>query len=80
MNTTFVGVKEFRQNLSGYAAKARRNKTRLVVVNRAKPLFTVTPFAEDATLDSLFADILAAEEDIAKKRVRTQEEILAEFA
>lgn len=80
MNTTFVGIKDFRRNISGYAKKARSAKTRFVVVNRNKPLFEVTPFAEDETMDSLFNAVLAAHEDVRKGRVYTQAEMLAEFA
>lgn len=80
MNTTFVGIKEFRQDISGYAKKARNAKTRFVVVNRNKPLFEVTPFEEDETLGSLFNAIRAAKEDVRKGRVYTQDQILAEFA
>ena len=79
MNTTFVGIKEFRQNISGYVKRARGANVRFVVVNHNKPLFEVTPFAEDETLDSLFADILVAEEDIVKGKVYTQDAILAEL-
>ena len=80
MNTTFVGIREFRRNISWYAKKARGAKTRFIVISRNKPLFEVTPFAEDETLDSLFADILAAEKDVAERKVYTQDEILAELA
>ena len=79
MNTTFVGIKDFRQDISGYAKKARNAKMRFVIMNRNKPLFEVTPFAEDETMDSLFNAVLAAKEDVRKGRVYTQDQILAEF-
>lgn len=80
METKFVGVKEFRQNIADFAKKARTKKTRFVVVNRNKPLFEITPFAEDETLGSLFNDILLAKKDVKEGRIHTEEAILAEFS
>ena len=76
MNTTFVGVKEFRKNMAKYAVKARKAKGRFVVMNRNKPLFEIAPFPEDASLEKLFAEVLKAERDIASGRYRTHEQIL----
>jgi prevent-host-death family protein len=80
INTKFIGVKDFRTNISDYVKRARKTNVRFVVVSHNKPLFEVTPFAEDETLDTLFADILAAQRDVKEGRVYTQEEILAELA
>lgn len=80
MNTKFVGVREFRQDIAGYAKRARNPKTRFVVVSRSKPLFEITPFAENETIESLFNDILAAKRDIAEGKVYTEDEVLAELA
>lgn len=80
MDTKFVGIKEFRQNISEYVRKARKANTRFVVVNHNKPLFEMMPFDEDETLDSLFSDVLKAKKDVAEGKVYTQEQILAELA
>jgi len=80
MVTKLIGIKEFRANISEYAKKARKGNVRFVVMNRNNPLFELKPFAEDAELDSLFADILKAKEDIRRGRVYSQEDILAEFS
>jgi len=80
MVTKLVGIKEFRANISEYAKKARKGNVRFIVMNRNNPLFELKPFAEDAELDSLFADILKAKEDIKRGRVYSQEDILAEFS
>ena len=79
MNTKFIGIKEFRQNIADYAKKARAAKTRFVIVNRNKPLFEITPFKEEETLDSFFAAVQMAKKDVAAGRVYTEAEILAEL-
>jgi len=79
METKFIGIKEFRQNISDFAKKAQANKTKFVVVNRNKPLFELVPFKEGTTLDSFFNDVLAAKKDVQEGRVHTQEEILSEL-
>jgi len=80
MNTKFIGVKEFRQNISDYAKEARRADMRLIIVNRNKPLFELKPFAADQTLDSLFTELTKAEKDIKAGKFITQEAMLAELA
>lgn len=79
MNTQFVGIKDFRQKIAEYAKKARTQKTRYIVVSHKKPLFEVTPFEDGETLDSFFADILEAKEDVSKGRVYSEEEVLAQI-
>jgi prevent-host-death family protein len=79
MNTKFIGVKEFRQNMADYAKKARTNKTRYVVMNRSKPLFAITPFEEEENYDSLYESVMKAKADVAAGRVYTQEEVMKEF-
>ena len=79
MNTKFIGIKEFRQNISDYAKKARGLQTRFVVMSRNKPLFELKPFEKDETLDSLFAEVKKAEQDIKAGHFYTHEEILKEL-
>ena len=79
MNTKFIGIKDFRSNIADYAKRARKGDARYVVVNRNKPLFEVTPFSEDETLDSLFSDIVKAERDVEAGHFYTHEEILNEL-
>jgi prevent-host-death family protein len=80
MTTQFINVREFRTNMADYAKKARKTGARFVVTSRNKPLFELTPFAEDATLDTLFADIVVAKKDVEEGRVHSEKNILAEFA
>jgi hypothetical protein len=79
MNTKFIGIKEFRQNIADYAKQARTAKTRFVVVNRTTPLFELKPFPEDSTLDSLFAELVTAEKSVKQGRFYTHEEVLKEL-
>lgn len=76
MNTKFIGVKDFRQNIANYAALARKGKIRFVVMNRNKPLFEIKPFADDETLDSFVAEVIEAERDVAAGNVYTQDEVM----
>ena len=79
MNTKFIGIKDFRQNISDYAKRARKESVRFVIMNRNKPLFELKPFAEDTTLDSFVSEVLTAEKDVAKGNFHTQEEIMKEL-
>lgn len=79
MNTKFIGIKEFRQNIADYAKQARAAKTRFVIVNRTTPLFELKPFAEEATLDSLFTELVSAEKDVAQGHFYTHDEVLKEL-
>ena len=74
MTTKFIGVKEFRQNISSYVKGA--SNIRYVVMNHKKPLFEVRPFEADAELESIFESILRAKEDVRKGRLHTQAEVL----
>lgn len=79
MNTKFLGIKDFRQNIAKYAERARKGDTRFIVMNRNKPLFEVKPFAEDVYLDSFVASIVQAEADVKKGNFHTQDEVMKEL-
>ena len=76
MNTKFIGVKDFRQNISDYAKRARKSDVRYIVMNRNKPLFEIKAFADDEYLDIFVADVLKAEADVARGNSHTHEEVL----
>lgn len=69
MNTKFVGIKDFRQNISDYAKLAQKGDAQFVIMKRNKPLFEIKPFAEDVYLDSFAASMVEAEADISANRV-----------
>ena len=75
MVTKFIGVKDFRQNMSEYAKKAQTNKVRLVVMNRNKPLFEITPFSEDDSYDSLYAQVEKSRKEVAVGKFYTSAEV-----
>ncbi|MCA9362082.1 type II toxin-antitoxin system Phd/YefM family antitoxin [Candidatus Kaiserbacteria bacterium] len=76
MNTKFVGVKEFRQNISDYAKKAQQGKSRFVVMNRNKPLFEIKPFKNGEFTDEFVASVRQGEADMAAGRVYTEAEVM----
>ena len=77
MVTKFIGIKEFRQNISSYADKARESDSRFVVMNRTRPLFEITPFGKDSELDDVVARLAQAERDVKAGRTYTHEEVIA---
>ena len=80
MNTVFIGVKDFRQNMAKYAKKAQKRTTRFVVMNHNVPLFEVTPFDEDASLESVFEKVIAAQADVASGKFYTHDEMKKSLA
>jgi hypothetical protein len=78
MTTTFVSIKEFRQNIASFAADAQTmaGKKRYIVMSHSKPLFEIKPFARNTKLDALMADIAAAEDDIKHGRLHSHQEVL----
>ena len=79
MNTKFIGVKDFRQNMSKYAKQAQSGKSRLVVMSRNTPLFAIEPFGKGETYDSLYNAVTKAKADISAGRVHSEAEIMSEF-
>ena len=75
MTTKLIGIKEFRQNISDFAKRARKGDVRFVVMNRNKPLFELKPFAKDEEMENIFLDVIKAEKDVREGRVHSQEQI-----
>ena len=76
MVTKLIGVKEFRQNMAKYSAKAKRNGWRYVVLNRNMPIFEVKPFSKkEAIMEKLAADIAEARQQVRDGKVYTMEEV-----
>ncbi len=77
MITKLIGVKEFRQNMAKYSAKAKRNGWRYVVLNRNVPIFEVKPLSKkEAMREKLAADIAEARAEVKAGRARPMEEVL----
>ena len=79
MNTKFIGIKDFRQNISRYAKQAKRGKTRVVITKHDDPIFELKPVAEEEYSDEVVARVLAAEADVAKGNYYTHEEVVEEL-
>lgn len=77
MNTKFIGVKDFRQNMADYAKKARNKTSRYVIMSRNIPLFELKPFDEDETLESFFNEIMEAKADVEAGRIFSHDEIVS---
>ncbi|HEX3099621.1 MAG TPA: hypothetical protein VHQ41_01470 [Patescibacteria group bacterium] len=77
MTTKFVGVKEFRQNIAKFAKSSKKNKQRLVILNRNVPIFEVRPISEkDFTLEKLSSKIERGLKDVKAGRVYTQAQVM----
>lgn len=76
MTTHFVGVKEFRQNLSKLSERARKKNERFIILRNNEPILEVRPLSKkDAALETLIRDIEEAEEDVKAGRVYTLEDV-----
>ena len=76
MVTKLIGVKEFRQNMAKYSAKAKKHGWRYVVLNRNVPIFEVKPFSKkEAIMEKLAADIAEARQQVRDGKVYTMEEV-----
>ena len=76
MTTSFIGLKELRNNLTKLADSARRRKRRYIVMRKNRPLFELRPLSEEDAVRAAFAhDIKEAEADVRAGRVHTPEEI-----
>jgi PHD/YefM family antitoxin component YafN of YafNO toxin-antitoxin module len=79
MNTKFIGVKEFRQNMAQYAKQAQKKQVRYVVMNRNKPLFEISAFDEDENYDSMYEALMLAKADVAAGNFLTNEQVIKKF-
>ena len=76
MTTKFIGIKEFRQNISKIAKSSKKNNQRLIVLNRNTPIFEVNPLSDsDQTLESLAMGIQQGLADVKAGRVYTQAQV-----
>ncbi|TSC55444.1 MAG: hypothetical protein Greene101420_923 [Parcubacteria group bacterium Greene1014_20] len=78
----YVGVKEFRQNMSGHIRQSRRNKTKLMILRRNVPIFEVVPLDSVVPIDmegeikpSILRKIEKARADVRAGRFYTHEEV-----
>lgn len=76
MTTLFVGIKEFRANMSKIMAAAIKNKQKIVVRSKDEPLFELRPLSKKEVISAKFAlAIKKGEEDFKNGRWHTLEEV-----
>jgi PHD/YefM family antitoxin component YafN of YafNO toxin-antitoxin module len=76
MTTQFIGIKEFRQNISALQKKALKEELRYVVMNKNVPVLEVRPLDEKSVvLEHLLHEIAEAREDVKRGRVVSQEKL-----
>jgi len=79
-SSTFVGLKEFRRDVSKYAKQAKDGTTKVVVTSHNKPLFMITPLEDEIYTAAVLEAVAEAKADVAAGRVYTHEEIRAELS
>jgi len=80
MNTKFIGVKEFRQNMAKLAKRAQDKNERLVVLRKNEPIFEVRPFKNgENVLTRLLNELQEAQAEVSSGKFYTEEEIIKEF-
>ena len=80
MTTKFIGIKDFRQNISGYTNEAKIKNIRIIVMKKNVPVFEVNPIDEkEYAYLKLSEELSSSEDQIKRGKSYTQEEVMAEF-
>jgi prevent-host-death family protein len=79
MTTKLIGIRDFRQNISDYVAKARKKKARYIVTYRNIPMFEIVPFKKEYTQE-FYDSIMAGLDDIKNGRVYSHEEVIKKLS
>ncbi|MBI2638309.1 hypothetical protein HYW83_01825 [Candidatus Peregrinibacteria bacterium] len=80
MITKFVGMKEFRANISAYTEQAKTMDIHFVVLRKNVPVLEIKPIDEKRFVLQKFAkEIKKARTEIKKGKTFTQNEIMKEF-
>lgn len=76
--TTFIGLKEFRQGISDFTAKANKYNRRYIVLKRNVPVLDVRPLTKkEQILIKLEADIAEARQQVKEGKTHSTEEVMA---
>lgn len=62
--------------MATYAKAPQKGKARFIVVSGNNPLFEITPFDEDETLESFYNEVQTAKSDITKGKFLTHAEVV----
>jgi len=80
MTTKFVGIKEFRQNISQFAVKAKKENIKFIVLKKNVPILEISPIDEkNYTYIKLSEELRESEKQIEAGEFYTQEEVMSEF-
>lgn len=80
MTSKFVGIKDFRQNISWYSKEALLKNIRFIVMKKNVPIFEVNPIDEKKyAYIKLSEELAESEEQIKKGHSYSQEEVMREF-
>ncbi|MBD3330334.1 hypothetical protein GF354_02265 [Candidatus Peregrinibacteria bacterium] len=80
MTTKFVGMKDFRQNMSKYTQQANKKQVRYIILKKNKPVLEINPIDEkDFAYIKLSKELQESEKQIKEGRFYTQEEVMQEF-
>ena len=76
MTTKIVGVKEFRDNITRYWKKARKEDIRYIVMYRSTPVLEVNPLkGEDFVLEELAKEVKKSREEAAKGKTYSHQKV-----
>jgi len=80
MTTKFVGMKDFRQNMSKYTAQANAKQVRYIILKKNIPVLEINPIDEkEFTYIKLSKELQESEKQIKEGKFYTQEEVMKEF-
>jgi hypothetical protein len=80
MTTKFVGIKDFRRNMSQYTAQANSKKIKFIVLKKNIPVLEINPIDEkDYAYSKLSKELEESEKQVKEGKIYTQEEVMTEF-
>jgi len=80
MTTKFVGMKDFRQNMSKYTKESNQKGIKLIVLKKNVPVLEINPINEkEYAYIKLSKELEESEKQIKDGKFYTQEEAMKEF-
>jgi prevent-host-death family protein len=76
---TFVGLKEFRRDVSKYARQAKDGVSKVIVTSHNKPLFMVTPLEDEIYTAAVLQAVATARSEVAAGNTVTLAAVKAEY-
>ena len=80
MTTKFIGMKDFRQNMSKYTKESNKYKIKFIVLKKNVPVLEINPIDEkEYTYIKISKELKESEKQIKEGKFYTQEEVMKEF-